>query len=129
MITLKQYLKDRDALYRQELTDEILKNAQGLIEQVNTLLERLNITDVSVTSGWRPAVLNKVANGAKASYHLMGRAVDLGDITGRLGYQIIQNHQLLEELGLWLEYPRFTPGWVHLDNGTRAIRSVRTFIP
>ena len=134
MITLKDYFQGKDLLYRNLLTEEVTTNAQSLLVSVNKLLEFLKVTGaypdpVSVSSGWRPNVVIQAVGGAKASYHLLGRAIDIRDPKGLLGYRILQDFPLLEEFGLWLEYPRFTAGWVHLDNGTRAARNIRTFIP
>lgn len=128
VITLADYFQGKDLIYRRLLTEETTKNAETLLSSVNSLLHFLKVSP-SVSSGWRPAPANEAAKGAKASYHLIGRAIDLRDPSGALGYNILQNYPLLDELGLWLEYPRFTNGWVHLDTGTRAARNIRTFIP
>lgn len=129
VITLKDYLKDNDILYRSELTDEVMKNAQDLLSRVNRFLAHMLYLEPKVSSGWRPKAKNTAVNGAKSSYHVIGKAVDLADPQGILGYRIQQNLNLLEDYGLWMEHLQATPTWVHLDTGTRASRNVRTFLP
>ncbi len=129
MITLNEYLKDNALLYRPELTNEVLTNAQDLLLRVSKLLQQLKIPPPLISSGWRPRAKNTAVKGAKGSYHMIGKAVDFSDPKGILGYQIIQNSTLLEEHGLWMEHLQATPVWVHLDTGTRAQRNIRTFRP
>jgi hypothetical protein len=84
---------------------------------------------VVVSSGWRPRGLNaKIKGAAKNSYHIYGKAVDIAD-NGELDRAIQANPALLEKWGLWLEHPDNTPGWTHLDVGTRTDRDIRIFKP
>lgn len=135
VITPKDYLMGRDAQFPNELTPEILLNINILLEKVNALLWDLKITEAKVSSGWRPAAVNaNVANAAKKSHHMTGKAVDvLDDKNQSLANKIIMQPELLKKYELWLEDPVHTKGkntnWVHLDIGVRTDRPLRIFKP
>lgn len=115
-----------------ELTDSVLDNAQLLLDSVNDLLVALDIdlTKVSISSGFRPSSVNsKIANAAKKSLHMTGLALDLADADGKLDELIEKNSHLLDTYSLWLESPKATKGWSHLDKGTRSKRKVKIFFP
>ena len=84
---------------------------------------------VRVSSGFRPASTNAKVGGAKRSGHLRGLAIDLSDPDGQLDTLLAANPQLLRKYGLFLEDPRATVGWAHLDQIPRPDRKSRTFIP
>jgi hypothetical protein len=134
-ITLEAYFndpqsgEDRRQKYREEYTTEIRDNATKLLEKVNALLLDLGIMSCLVSSGWRPSAVNKAAGGAKRSLHMRGMAIDLRDGDGGLDRKIEEKPELLQKHGLWLESPDHTPGWCHLDMGTRWERPVRIFKP
>jgi uncharacterized protein YcbK (DUF882 family) len=128
IISLTDYWMGRDETHSDELTSQIQGNASDLLILINQLLIRLDISTV-VNSGWRPKDVNKSIGGAPNSYHTTGEAIDLKDTRGRIAYKIIQNHDLLSQLGLWLEWPQATKGWVHLDIGKRSARKINTFLP
>lgn len=135
VITLKDYLMGRDAQFPQELTEEVVLNINILLEKVNALLWELKITEAKVSSGWRPAAINaNVANSAKKSHHMTGKALDILDDAGQsIAAKILLNPELLKRYDLWLEDPAHTKGkhtnWVHLDIGTRTDRPLRMFKP
>jgi len=118
-----------------DCTDEVKKNGTSLIEKVNALLNDLGIQKVDVTSGFRTASSNaQVANAAKKSLHMQGRAIDLLDNKEQSLAKLVQSRpDLLKKYDLWLENPDFTKGkntnWVHLDMGTRNDRPSRQFNP
>ncbi len=144
-ISLEAYFTDRrsgvDRRYKfaSEFTNEVQVNAEDLIKRINKFLAELGVITSQVSSGWRPPSLNaKISNAAKKSHHMTGKAVDLVDSTGELGALIVKKEEwleahgqpsLLEKHGLWLENPNVTPGWVHLDTGTRSPRPIRIFNP
>ena len=129
-ITLEAYLMGRDKLYAEEFHDlKIKENATRLLEQVNGLLIALGLDPVKVRSGWRPRDINTRVGGSVASYHIVGRAVDISDVNGDIKQTIIDNHVELNVWGLWMESPGSTPSWCHLDNGLRENRSPRIFLP
>lgn len=119
----------RDKLYPEEWTLELKTNAEDLVRRVNNLLRDLGVSDVKVSSGWRPLEINRKAGGAKRSLHMWGKAVDLADPDGSLAQKISDRYELLTQYGLWLEEPSVTKGWVHLDTGVRHLRAKRIFRP
>jgi hypothetical protein len=141
MITLADYWMGRDVEYAGEVTKEIIDNALVLIERVNRVLERAeedgvepgidHDTGTAVSSGWRPKAVNSATpNASRTSRHMTGCAVDLCDIVPEraLARWCLRNPLVLAELGLWMEDPRWTPTWVHLQS--IAPRSGdRVFVP
>ena len=127
MLIATDYFMGRDRAYPQHLTDEIRTNAAELLGRVNLLLTwalrdnvrpALDARTVShVASGWRPPEINNAtANAAKQSRHLTGEAIDLRDNANRdLARWCLKNIDALEEIGLWMEDPQWTPSWVHLQ--------------
>ena len=117
MITLRTYWMGRDSTHAEELTDEILANAHLTVAKCNELLERAGRSDIDqVASGWRPASVNDAtANASRSSRHLTAQAVDLPDADRSLATWCVDNLDVLREIGLWMEDPRWTPTWVHLQ--------------
>lgn len=140
MITLQDYWMGRDAQYGAELTPEIVQNAELLMQRVGALLERAaaenvapgidDITCTCVASGWRPKSVNdKTSNASATSLHLKGLGIDLREAPGRaLARFCLRNLDLLAELELWMEDPRWTPTWVHFQAGAPG-NNERVFIP
>lgn len=126
---------DRREVYKNELTNEIIENAQKLLQKVNGLLNELGISKSDVTSGWRPPTVNaQVTNAAKRSAHMIGLAVDLLDNTNQdLAKLIASQPDLLRKYGLFIEDMSSTRGkntnWCHLDYMTRQDRPSRVFKP
>lgn len=127
MILADDYWMDRDKIYGGELTDQIRDNVAELLGRVNLLLSWALAdhvrpasdarTGTAVASGWRPAAINEAtSNAAAKSRHLTGEAVDLRDNGTRdLARWCLKNIDALEEIGLWMEDPQWTPTWVHLQ--------------
>lgn len=128
IITLDDYWMGRDATYRDQLTCEIIANAQMTVERANALLVLAaadgvepginNVTGTYVASGWRPPAINEVtANAAAASKHLLGMAIDIKDQFARRAFArwCLTHLANLEEIGLWMEDPQWTPTWVHVQ--------------
>jgi len=134
VITLEAYWKGRDTEYAHELTDTIRANAAVTVDKANELLARAGRSDIhTVNSGWRPQGVNDAtANAAKASKHLSATAVDLPDADGLLAEWCMDNVDVLVEIGVWLEHPGWTRGWLHAQTvpaGNPPRPSVRIFIP
>lgn len=135
IITPESYLMGRDKQFPQELTEEVITNLTILLEKVNALLFELKIASAKVSSGWRPASINaNIANAAKKSHHMTGKAIDiLDDSNQSLSAKILSQPDLLKKYQLWLEDPAHTKGkntnWVHLDIGVRSDRPLRMFKP
>lgn len=135
MIDLKAFYDGRDEAYRHELTDEIRRNAADTMAKTNELLKRAGFEHVcAVNSGWRPRQVNAVTPNASAtSHHLTGRAVDLPDPDRALAAWCVNNLNVLAEIGLWMEDPRWTydadgDHWVHVQT-VPPKSGQRVFIP
>lgn len=131
---LHDYWMGRDARYPKDLTEAIKGNAADLVQRVNTLLDRY-CADTGEprpsvwASGWRPQGINdKTSNAAKKSTHIVAKGGDVRDSRRVLARWCYANQAQLAEWGLWMEDPRWTPTWVHLQ--TVPPRSgKRIFIP
>lgn len=127
MIIADDYWMGRNISHPSDLTPEIRANAAELIGRVNLLLSWAYGDNVRpaldaksgthIASGWRPPAINDAtANSAKLSKHLTGEAIDLRDSGTRdLARWCLRNLDALEEIGLWMEDPQWTPTWVHLQ--------------
>ena len=127
MIIPLDYYMGRDETHAGELTDAIRDNVTELLGRVNLLLTWAyadNVrpaldatTHTHVASGWRPQGVNAAtANAAANSRHLTGEATDLRDNGTRdLARWCLRNLEALQEIGLWMEDPQWTPTWVHLQ--------------
>lgn len=128
LITLEMYLMGRDKTYPNDITQEIRDNATVLLEKINALLKDLGVTDIKVSSGWRPPSINAaLANSAKKSLHMIGKACDISDKDHTLSDAILKQPDLLKKYNLWIEDPTATPTWCHLDFGIRTDRPLRMF--
>lgn len=118
----------RDQAYSQELTHDILANAQVTVDRWNLLLTYFYQENASakkrwVHSGWRPKAINDMTKGAAPnSTHLTGEALDASDEDRELARWMLGNEQSCNRLGLpsyaskiglWFEDPRTTPTWLH----------------
>lgn len=121
MITLPLYLMGRDAKYA--CSPDVLRNAQVTVDKTNQL-KRLAVLDGlvfsddahEVASGWRPEAVNDcTSNAAKKSSHITGCGLDTHDPQRLFARWCLQNLHQLEAIGLWMEDPRWTPNWVHLQ--------------
>lgn len=126
-----------------ELTEEIIKSAQELIDKVNGLLDEIGYTGKRVvSSGFRPSVVNlKTPGAAKKSGHQSGLALDLEQPKARNEIaELVRSHQknlglkgILGKYGLMMEKPEFTIGkwsrWTHFDLVKRKERPDMEFIP
>jgi hypothetical protein len=120
----------RDKLYPEEFRNyRVEENAIGFLAQLNPFLASVNITIIHLRSGYRPIEINAREGGAKHSYHIIGKAVDLADPFGNLAAVFAAHPEKLRANQLWLENPEHTPGWAHLDCGVRRDRESRIFNP
>ena len=121
MITLTDYYAGRDKQYPNELTDYIRENASQIVARANLLVtayrEDTGDSDPHyVTSGWRPPQVNAgISNAAPRSKHMLGLAIDLADPEGELDDWCMDNLDVLEQLGLYLEHPSATKSWCHVQ--------------
>lgn len=119
MITLKEYLMGRDKEYPLDMLQA--QNSADLLARINWLFGTLEI-HATVSSGYRPSAINKKIGGAKMSTHTVCAGIDLHDPDGMLAAKMLDHLDLLEQCGLWLENPKDTPTWVHLDTKQRKNR-------
>lgn len=119
MIKLKDYLMGRDKEFPLDMLQA--QNAAELLARINWLFGNLKLKP-KVSSGYRPSAYNRQIGGAKMSTHTVCAGVDLHDPDGMLAARMLDNLDLLEECGLWIENPRHTKNWVHLDMKTRKNR-------
>ena len=116
MIGHNDFWRGRDVEFAKQLTPEIRKNAEETIRRANLLLVRAGFPLREASSGWRPAAVNAATPGAAfRSKHLLGQAVDIRDSNKKLQQWCMANTKVLEELGLWMEHPRDTPTWTHVQ--------------
>jgi hypothetical protein len=135
MIDFDAFFNGRDKAFQHELTDDIRANADETIARTNALLERAGFGHIcTVNSGWRPPLVNAaLTHASPTSHHLTGRAVDLPDRDRKLAAWCVAHLDVLAEIGLWMEDPRWTydregDHWVHLQ--TVPPRSGnRVFVP
>lgn len=120
MITLQDYYMGRDVSYKKLLTNELRANATETVLRVNKLIAIAELDGVVfvksglVTSGWRPPAVNAATpTAAKKSNHIICKACDLSDSDGVIDGWSMANLNHLEDVGLWLEHPDFTPNWCH----------------
>jgi hypothetical protein len=103
-------------------------NMASLLASVN-FLRAVYGKPLKVNSGYRPGKYNKAAGGAAKSPHLMCQAIDLDDDKDRTFASWCLSHlDLLTELGLYMEDPAYTDGWVHLQI-LRPVSGNRVFVP
>jgi len=118
MITRDEVLMGRDKQY--PLTPELERNLQELLRRLN-MFRQMYARPMVVSSGYRPAGINKQVGGAKNSAHMTCEACDFRDEKGELRRYILQNPNVLEVCDLYCEDFSFTPTWVHLQ--TRRVKS------
>ncbi len=120
--------RDKDS----PIDDEMRTSAQHLLSKVNELLEHFYKANPgstrTITSGYRPAAINASVGGAKKSHHQACRAVDISDQDRKLAKFCLDNLQLLDELGLWIEDPRWTKNWLHFQLVSPS-SGKRVFVP
>ncbi len=125
-IDRRAYFMGRENIYATELTPEIDANADVTIDRVNQILTWAQADGVElednpksgsiVSSGWRPANVNKnVPNAAPKSKHLTAQACDIYDPEGVLDDWCLANLDRLTAVEVWLEHPAATKTWCHLQ--------------
>lgn len=102
------------------------RNAEDLRDKINAL-------------GYGPAMYGssflrdieaqkRINPKAMGSAHLYGCALDIKDPDGKLAKWLKKNEKRLIECGLWMEDPKYTKSWCHLQT-TRPASGNRFFIP
>lgn len=129
-ISKAEILMKRDNLFPDDYTSEVSENIDKLLIPLNKFREEYGKSMI-VSSGWRPASINKKIGGAAKSNHMVGLACDFVDADGKLAEFALKMDKAgkLKEWGLWLENPKDTKGWVHLDIKDRGNRLSNIFNP
>jgi uncharacterized protein YcbK (DUF882 family) len=96
-------------------------NLNNLLIALNKFIGKYK-KPLKISSGYRTHRHNRRVGGADDSTHLHCMAVDFLDPKRKLAKWCMANLDVLEECGLWIEHPKHTPGWVHLDIRPRNIR-------
>lgn len=113
MITKEEILMGR--VKEEDLSPELQENLNTLVEAVNKIRKTWG-KPMIVTSGYRTPEINmKITGAAKKSAHMSCQAVDFKDTDNSLGGWCMRNMHKLTQWGLYLEHPRHTPGWCHLQ--------------
>jgi hypothetical protein len=137
-ITLETYKMGRDLIYPEEWKLVEANAAEFLSAHINPFFNYIGWARMlKQSSGWRPKGMNRaVDNAAKASYHIMGWAIDFEDDGFKDAFTPLTNEKdaaALRLFGLFMEHPAYTikdgKSWVHLDRGNRSDRPTRTFRP
>lgn len=117
---------NRDKEY--PLTPQLERNLNELLLRINKF-RNIYGKPMFVSSGYRPLALNKKAGGAKKSNHMSCLACDFVDSDGLLDSYCITHLDVLKDCGLYLEHPKWTKGWCHLEIIPPPISGNRVFIP
>lgn len=115
-ISKKEVLMGR--IKEEELSDELKANLDKLVTALNVIRKEYG-KPMTVSSGYRSPEKNAAIGGSKKSYHMQCLACDFKDSDGALDAWLLEHQDLLEANGLWQEDPGSTPGWSHIDAGTR----------
>lgn len=115
MISFDEILMGRAEL--EELAPDIQENIKTLHERIN-IIRKAYGKPMKVNDGFRRSK-DTPKNGAKKSNHLLGAAIDIDDDDKCTFWNWVKdNLELFQEVGLWLEDPRWTHGngsWVHVQ--------------
>ena len=110
MITRSEVLMGREIDY--PLSAELETNLSALLYSVNVLRAEYG-KPMRVSSGYRPGHFNSDAGGAINSTHKLCMGVDFHDRDGAIKSWLTES--ILERCGLYMEDPRNTSTWVHVQ--------------
>jgi len=96
-------------------------------QNLNELCRRLNkiraaygkpmiITSGLRSEGQQAELIKAGKSNATRSKHLTGHAADILDKDGSLGKWALENIKIFEEVGIWIENPEKTFGWLHCQS-------------
>lgn len=96
------------------LNEVLESNLQKLLTALNKF-RTIYGKPMQVSSGYRPEKYNREAGGAIKSLHMVCMACDFIDIDGSIDSFCVANRDILKTCGLYLEHPKWTRNWCHLD--------------
>lgn len=113
-ISMDEILKGRAKF--EDLDKEIQENLLTLHERINVIRTAYG-KPMRVNDGFRRSK-DTPKNGAKKSKHLLGAAIDIDDDDKGTFWNWVKNNlELFQEVGIWIEDPRWTHGavgtWIH----------------
>jgi hypothetical protein len=123
VVTIEELLMKRAKF--EDLSEELQKNCSDLIVKLNKFRAAYG-KPMYVSSGYRPADINKKIGGGSKSAHMSLEACDFADADGKIFEFIKANPDILEQCGLYLEDPQYSPSWIHLQSRKA---SKRVFLP
>lgn len=127
MITRSEILMGRDIQY--PLSKDQEANLSDLLIKGNKIRTKYG-KPMTVSSGYRPAAINSTVPGAaKNSTHTLCMAFDIKDVDGNIRKWVLENLQFLQEIGIWVEDFRWTPGWVHFQTRPASKRIFLAYDP
>lgn len=112
ILTKKDFLKGYPENY--SLIDEQEANSTILVSKANQLQKILQ-HPFTISSGFRSEEHNKRVGGSETSLHKLFAAVDILDPDSWIAKILVEKSFLLEELDLYMEHPKYTKGYVHLQ--------------
>lgn len=123
MLTLRNFITSQNKypnLWDSEAWVDFVKDANKTVALAALLLSRIGVNKAIISSGFRTAEINKAVGGSKNSKHLFCQAIDLWDPDLKIGKAIVDQVDLLTELGLYMESLSATHknpphSWVHLQ--------------
>jgi len=96
-------------------TKEIVSHATVLTTRLNRLGDYWE-RQLTLSSGYRPPAVNALTKGAaKGSLHQLCCAADILDPNGELAKFVMGDLPMMEHIGLWVEDPFYTKGWLHVQ--------------
>lgn len=97
------------------VNDEQMVNLNLLMGKLDKVREAIG-KPMIVTSGLRDIGLQAKVNPINmGSNHIKGLAADIHDEGGLLLIWVLQNLDLMQELGFFFEHPNYTKTWVHFQ--------------
>lgn len=112
----------------EDLSSELQANANTIVPRANDLLSRFGEYR-NCNSGYRtPEDQMRINPKAPASKHTICAAIDLEDKDRKLTEFCLNNLEILQEIGLWMEENSSTPTWVHVQC-IAPLSGHRIFIP
>lgn len=100
---------------KRKLTEEQEANLKRLHAAINKVREAYG-KPMIVTSGVRSkADQMRINPRAPNSNHVRGLAVDIRDRDGKLWEWCMENIEMIEDLGFYLEDKKATPTWIHFQ--------------
>lgn len=112
--TVDELLRAGSRKWKKSEVDAVtLRNLEDLCRKVNALEYEPAMYSSSCLRSL--ADQKRINPKAMGSSHLYGCAVDIADPDGKLAAFLLAMKEKLVECGLWMENPKYTPGWVHLQ--------------